>query len=249
MKNAKLIAAIAPLALASALNAQVFKLTPTGVTPTGDGSILPTYQQAVNMSGASTLTGPLWYSLSVDLKTIGVFYDEVLNPLPENSGGRVGDLVALLTAIDPNTGNSLGSATLINRIGKTATDVNGYQNPGLNITLNDAITAPDIHLFGSTFTTKDVITGTYNSDGRSTFGGNVTDQSPRDNTLGAMHLQNVNVTWSLYLQDMVDGTGLNKVQSWNITFTAVPEPQHYAMILGIGLMGFAAYRRLAVKKA
>jgi len=174
-----------------------------------------------------------------------------------------GDLYAYLRSPDGKI------AVLLNRPGVTLSDGIGYQDNGLNVTIYDGANDPnhkdatgtvqaftDIHyyhddpVYGSSVGEQGV-TGIFKSDGRfidpldlqTSFA-----TTTRDNTLQVFQGIDPNGTWNLFVADVASG-GSSKLVSFGLDFTAIPEPQEYAMAIGLGLMGFALYRRRLLKNA
>ncbi len=63
--------------------------------------------------------------------------------------------------------------------------------------------------------------------------------------------ENINGTWKLLLADSaaigLDNGNVNSATS--LTITAVPEPSAYAAMMGLGMLGFAAFRRFRAQSA
>jgi len=68
------------------------------------------------------------------------------------------------------------------------------------------------------------------------------DSSVRSATLSSFTGVNPNGNWTLFLVDMQSG-GTSELDRWGMEIVAVPEPGRYALIVGAGLIGFAAWRR------
>lgn len=242
MKTSKVLAVVVA---ATAVSGSVFgQITTVTVPQTTTGSI-PDYSQLgspLSLSGvvAGLDTSKTWYVYSVSLTLSG------------DPTGSNGDIYAKLIY-----GNQ-ASAILLNQAGSGTSYSNpviGYQNNGLQFTfMNDqfatGITSTDAHAYQTSpqysFDAQNKAYGTYLVDGRETI---TTGTDPRTKLLTAFNGLNPNSTlWGLYLQDFSAQNKL-KVDSWAITFTTVPEPSQYAMLAGLGLVGFAAYRRYRVKTA
>lgn len=160
-------------------------------------------------------------------------------------------------------------AVLLNRPGVTTSNGIGYQDNGFKVTIYDGVNDPthkdatgtaqpftNIHfyqddpIYGSAVG-ENGVTGIFKSDGRyvdplslqAQFSTTTTDKS-----LQVFQGVDPNGTWSLFVADVASG-GSAKLVSWGLEFTSIPEPQEYAMAIGIGLMGFAIYRRRILKTA
>jgi len=141
---------------------------------------------------------------------------------------------------------------LINKVGWTSSGGTGYGGSGINVKLDDAQgAARDIHLYGEVIDPGGPVTGNWASDGR------VVATNPRStnpNPLSAFNGTDPGGNWTLYVGD-VNGLAGSTVyssammNSWGVEITAVPEPSEYAMVFGLALIGFAAYRRYTVKTA
>jgi hypothetical protein len=124
----------------------------------------------------------------------------------------------------------------------------------MSITLSDKA-ATDVHTYqadpsvGGVLPDKVKLTGTFQPDGRSTPAFSVVTTSPRSALLSVFNGQTIDGTWTITAQDYYSAAGDGKFTNWGLTFTNVPEPSQYAMLAGLGLIGFAAYRRFAVKVA
>lgn len=178
-------------------------------------------------------------------KTWGV-YSVQLN-LDSAVSGINGDIYAKLI-------NGDNYSVLLNRPGVVSGNGTGYGNDGLQFTFvrdNSATSTVDSHFYQTGlsygFNGEGQALGTFYVDGRDVFP-STTGTEPRTKLLNAFDGSNVNTPWSLFLVDM-NGGGQLMVKNWSVTFAEVPEPSQYAMLAGLGLIGFAAYRRYSVKAA
>lgn len=144
------------------------------------------------------------------------------------TGGFNGDLYAFLTrGPGPIPGPAPGFAVLLNRVGRTASDSDGYADSGFSVTFDDTATsAPpalgDIHLYG-TVTSGSPITGTWQPDARDVDPSLVLDSSPRTAFLNSFAGGNANGTWTLFLADNASG-GVSTLSSWSLHIEGIPEP-------------------------
>jgi subtilisin-like proprotein convertase family protein len=141
-------------------------------------------------------------------------------------GGYNGDLYAYLA-------HESGFAVLLNRAGRTEDNLFGYADAGLSITLDDNA-ATDIHLYGGNG--GNLLTGTWQPDGRNADPATVTDLSARGAMLFSFAGGNPNGVWTLFVSDLSVG-GESAVQGWGLAIAAVPEPGAIALaLLGAGLL-------------
>lgn len=149
------------------------------------------------------------------------------------TGGWNGDLYAYLSH-----GSDL--AILLNRVGASGTDADGYGTSGFNnITLGMTATT-DIHGVLAPTTAG----GPYAADGRLTY----TD-TDRNNTLTVFNGVNPNGDWTLYFED-ASALNTSTLSSWSVNVTALPEPTTWALIafgtvFGAVQLGRQYRRRLA----
>ncbi len=135
------------------------------------------------------------------------------------------------------------TAILLNRVGKNTLSGLGYGDNGLNITLDDQA-SHDVHTYRDQTGSlgSDALTGTWQPDGRSADPSDVLNGSTRDSLLSVFETFDPNGTWTLQVMDLGDGSTM-RLLSWGLEITAVPEPHEYALVTGLGLAGFALYRR------
>jgi subtilisin-like proprotein convertase family protein len=154
------------------------------------------------------------------------------------TGGYNGDLFAYLTG--PG-----GFAVLLNRVGVTGANPNGYGDTGLNVTFLSG--GADFHSYGAgNFTANGAgqVTGTWGVDGRniSPFSaGSAFDNAGRTALLESFNGSNPNGTWGLFIGDYSPGD-ISMLVSYNVSFTAVPEPGMMAL-LALGCAAALARRR------
>ena len=154
------------------------------------------------------------------------------------TGGYNGDLFAYLTS--PG-----GFAVLLNRVGVTGANANGYGGMGLNVTFLSG--GADIHGYGAgSFTSNGAgqVTGTWGVDGRniSPFSaGSAFDSAGRTALLESFNGSNPNGTWGLFIGDYSPGD-ISTVVGYNVSFTVVPEPGTLAL-LALGGAALLAQRR------
>jgi len=235
MKTARTLLCLALMsALSASVSAQVFNFNipaGNGTIPDGDqnGIVFQGPVSAVPTAGTPVLVG-------VSLNISG---------LSQNILANNGDLYVKLIA------PSGSSAVLVNRPGRTPSSAGGYPDNGMNVFITDSTpgVTQDIHFYQNTVNPNfGQLTGSFQSDARDVSPTLVDGTQPRTLTLDRFTGQNMNGVWQLLAIDSSSG-GQAQLNSWGLTFSNVPEPQAYALIAGLGLLGFAAYRRFAVKAA
>lgn len=178
---------------------------------------------------------------SADTQTIQGLAGEILSlkvnlNIAERSGPAFnGDLYVTLL-------HDTGFSVLLNRPGKTAGNVLGYGDSGLNVTFADGASAPDIHryrfeLSGSeTIPLAGALTGTWGTDARAVDPDLVTQGDPRTATLASFTGLDPNGAWTLFVADTEAGNRAT-LQSWGVELTLIPEPQSAAVfgLLASGL--------------
>src|ERR1041385_7864545 len=130
------------------------------------------------------------------------------------SGGWNGDLYAYLS-------HGSGLAILLNKVGASGSDPDGYSTSGFNnITLHLGGTT-DIHGVLNPSSGN----STYAADGRLAY----TDTT-RANTLSVFNGVNPNGDWTLYFEDTSAGNTAT-LSSWAVNIAAVPEPVTWALLI------------------
>jgi hypothetical protein len=147
------------------------------------------------------------------------------------TGGWNGDIYAYLSHGD-------GIAYLLNRVGASSGDADGYNTSGFNnITLSSSGTT-DIHGVPTPTTAH----GAYEADGRVAY----TDTA-RPDTLNVFGGANPNGDWTLYFGDEASGN-TSTLTSWHVDLTAVPEPVNVALgVFGVVVVGTIVVRRYFTK--
>ena len=224
MKTQSFLLTAALLGVLPALNAAVITESYTfnvgstaGDIPDG-GSTL--FSQLVSASQIVQLTE---VQVSLDLK---------------DSSGWAGDMFVSL-----NRDLGTQTAVLLNQVGVTGSDPAGSGYGGWNVVFKDSAANGDVHL-GVPTAPASTLTGDWQPDGRLS-----PSASSRTALLDVFNSAAANSTWYLLVADRSLG-GSMTLDSWTLSFTgttatAVPEPQHFAAIVGASLLGFALLRRSA----
>lgn len=238
MKTARIITCLVAIgAFTASVSAQVFNFN----IPAGSGAIPDGNQNGIVFQGpVSGVPAP---SASVVPVLVGVSLN--ISGISDAIAANNSDLYVKLI------GPSLSAAVLVNRPGQTSSST-GYADNGMNVFLTDRTpgVTQDIHFYQNTVNPNfGQLTGSFQTDGR-----NVSPSDPniggaaRTATLSVFDGQNMNGAWQLLVID-VSGGGQAQLNSWGLTFSVIPEPQTYVLIAGLGLLGFAIYRRLSLKAA
>ena len=156
----------------------------------------------------------------------------------KDSSGRAGDMFVSL-----NRGLGTQTAVLLNQVGVTGSDPAGSGYGGWNVVFKDSAANGDVH-WGVPTAPSSTLTGDWQPDGRLSPSG-----SSRTALLDVFNSAAANSTWYLLVADRSLG-GSMTLDSWTLSFTgttatAVPEPEHFAAIVGASLLGFALLRRSA----
>ena len=159
------------------------------------------------------------------------------------TGGYNGDLFAYLTG--PG-----GYAVLLNRVGVTSANPNGYGNTGLAVTFLSG--GADIHAYGAgSYSTNAAgqLTGNWGVDGRAISPlslGNAFDLAGRTALLSSFVGASPNGTWGLFIGDYANGD-ISTLLNYSVTLTTVPEPGTLALLAVGGVALLAGRRKTAVK--
>lgn len=122
-----------------------------------------------------------------------------------------------------------GFSVLLNRPGKTAGNVLGYGDSGLNVTFADEPGALDIHRYRFELSGSDTVplasalTGTWGTDARAVDPDLVTQGDTRTATLASFTGLDPNGSWTLFVADTESGNQAT-LQSWGLELTLIPEP-------------------------
>jgi subtilisin-like proprotein convertase family protein len=143
-----------------------------------------------------------------------------------------GDLYAYVRHIQ---GGRTNFCVLLNRVGRTVSNPAGYADPGLDVVLEDAAPAGDIHRYGTitNLPAGTPLTGTWQPDGRRVDPDEVLDSTERTATLSAFNGADASGEWTLYLADMASG-GSNLLVGWELELAGIARPP-------VSLAGTVAY--------
>lgn len=144
-------------------------------------------------------------------------------------------------------------SVLLNRPGRTAGSAPaGYgDNQTITVSFADDAANGDIHNYRLEVTGSDLLpltgalSGSWQPDGRATDPGAVSAGDSRTALLGQFGGRNSAGDWTLFLADL-SGGGQFRLDSWSLfinAVTPVPEPEHYAMLTALGLLGLTFIRR------
>ena len=190
-----LLAALSPQLLL-AQTTESFTFTTNSVVPQGNFS---------GITDARTVATAVGYisSLKVRLAITGDFN---------------GDLYAYLR-------NSSGYVVLLNRVGVTAANPNGYGDSGFNVTFQAGAGNGDIHLYQNVTTPAagSPLTGLWDVDGRNADPLTVTDASTRSTSLTNFNGLNGADTWTLFIADVESGS-TNMLTQWGLDISGAASP-------------------------
>lgn len=216
----KILVLLAAVMIASSVSAQISFTTNITVNTSVPDNNPSGLANGFNLSGLPGTINNLSLSLNV-------------------SGGYNGDLFAYLTG--PG-----GYAVLLNRVGLTAANPNGYANSGFALTFITG--GPDIHTYGAgSFTTNGAgqITGNWGADGRNISplaSGAVFDLTGRTALLNSFLGISPNGAWGLFIGDYANGD-ISTLLSYSLTLTTVPEPGTLALGAAGALAAYLFRRR------
>lgn len=149
------------------------------------------------------------------------------------SGARNGDLYVTLE-------HQSGYAVLMNRVGRTLPNPFGYEDQGLDVTLDDEATNGDVHLYRATLFGNHQTpvgqplaswwSGNWAPDGRDVDPDLVNDTSAREASLGSMKGLPVDGRWRLFVADVLRG-GVVRLDSWGLEIRSTTDPAEFDLEL------------------
>ena len=183
--------------------------------------------------GSSSFSQLVSASQIVHLTEVQVSLDLKGNPA---AAGFASDMFVSL-----NRGLGTQTAVLLNQVGVTGSDPVGFGYGGWNVVFKDSAANGDVHL-GQPTAPALTLTGSWQPDGRLSPSG-----SARSALLSIFNGAAANSTWYLHVADLSNGATMT-LDSWTLSFTGttatpVPEPEHFAALVGASLLGFALLRR------
>ena len=134
-----------------------------------------------------------------------------------------GDLYAYLRHTQDGLTNF---CTLLNRVGRTTNDINGYDNSGFNVFFDATAANGDIHNYRALTNPPPGVplTGVWQPDGRTNDPSVVLNTSPRATSLSSFAGLGGGGEWTLFLADLVTG-GTNTLVGWGLEITGQGVPQ------------------------
>lgn len=143
-----------------------------------------------------------------------------------------------------------GFSVLLNRVGRTAGNTEGYGDNGFNVTFDDQAANGDVHKYRTalggpvdlTYTLP--LTGSWAPDGRASSPTAVLDTDARGLLLDVFHGAPANGGWTLQVIDFNSG-GTASLTRWELVLTgaAIPEPAATAVFTALVLGALAVARR------
>ncbi len=147
-----------------------------------------------------------------------------------------------------------GFSVLLNRVGRTAGNVEGYGDNGFDVTFDDQAANGDVHAYQTvlggavdpTYTLP--LTGAWAPDGRGSSPTAVLDTDVRGSLLDAFNGAQANGGWTLQVIDF-NGGGIASLLRWELVLTgddggaAIPEPATTAAFTALVLGALAIARR------
>jgi hypothetical protein len=106
---------------------------------------------------------------------------------------------------------------LLNRVGRSATNTQGYADSGLDLTFSDAASNGNVHLYRNVtnLPAGSPLTGLWQPDGRRVDPATVLDTSPVTSSLAAFNARPGDGEWTLFVADSHSG-GTNQLVSWEL---------------------------------
>jgi len=152
------------------------------------------------------------------------------------SGTFNGDLFCYVT-------HGSGYSVLLNRVGRTAGNPFGYDDPGLDVTFDDAA-GNDVHVYRLTVTGNHNtplgtnVMGDWVADGRTNRPDQVLDTDARPALLSALTNLDPNGTWTIFVADLAGGDQHTLV-SWGLEISGAEAAPATGTIYGkVQLQGF-----------
>jgi subtilisin-like proprotein convertase family protein len=212
-----------------------------------------------------------WFPLQ-SIAQVTFHFDEVNLDIPDNNGTGVSDVRTISTSLEKisdlnvqlNIGargdgafngdiyatllHGSGYSVLLNRVGRREGNTFGYSDSGMNITLDDEAEKGDVHVYrleetgNHSIPLESSLNGTWAPDGRQVDPTESLISTERTAFLDSFDGLDPNGDWTLFLADQTSG-GTARLESWALEITSVPEPSTYGVIMGLGLVGVAVWRR------
>lgn len=161
------------------------------------------------------------------------------------AGGLNGDYYAFLLH---STGGGDGFSVLLNRVGRTSGNSDGYADTGFTTVTFDGSAINDIHLYQSVSNPGGgpLVGGTWTPDGRETDPLSVLDTDMRTALLSSFNTLDASGDWTLFIVDNAQ-FGQGTLVSWDLQITGIPEPTTWAA--GMLALSLVAMRRRVVPAA
>ena len=139
------------------------------------------------------------------------------------AGEYNGDLYAYLRHVNANGTNF---CVLLNRPGRSTVLSSGYDDPGLDVTFDDAASNGNIHLYRTVTIPSPAtpLTGSWQPDGRNVDPETVLETDSPTTTLGSFTNTFAAGEWTLFIGDLEAG-GTNLLVSWELEITGIARPQ------------------------
>jgi hypothetical protein len=227
MKSFSMVLSAGALALSAAsAQAALYEFTWSGLTaiPNGGG-----ISQNILVSGVTGSITDVNLSLQLDGDA--------------RLGAASGDYYAYLTY-------GTKTSVLLNRIGVVSDPASefGFDDNGFNLTFDDAAASGDIHLLGN-MANDDILTGSWQPDGRNVLPSAVTDATARTSLLSVFNgLLDPNGNWTFFVGDEFNSGTVGSLAGLKLSITTkdivtdpgtdpVAVPESTAGVLLAGLLG------------